>query len=67
MEFYRCRLSLQVIEAERSSSWASEPRNTSAMVEAIPDGRQPEGVTLPGQLEGMPVGWGEQTGDKSSP
>jgi hypothetical protein len=38
-----------------------------AMVEAIVAGRQPEGVTLPGQLEGMPVGWGEQTGDKSSP
>ena len=30
------------------------------MVEAILDGRQPEGVTLPGLLEGVPVGWGEQ-------
>ena len=27
------------------------------MVEAILDGRQPEGVTLPALLEGMPVGW----------
>jgi hypothetical protein len=31
-----------------------------AMVEAILNGRQPEGVTLPGLLEGVPVGWGEQ-------
>ncbi len=30
------------------------------MVEAILDGRQPKGVTLPGLLEGVPVGWGEQ-------
>ena len=30
------------------------------MVEAILNGRQPEGVTLPGLLEGVPVGWGEQ-------
>jgi hypothetical protein len=30
-----------------------------AMVEAILDGRQPEGVTLPGLLDGMPVAWGE--------
>ncbi len=30
------------------------------MVEAILDGRQPEGVTLPGLLEEVPVGWGEQ-------
>jgi hypothetical protein len=30
------------------------------MVEAILDGRQPEEVTLPGLLEGVPVGWGEQ-------
>ncbi len=30
------------------------------MVEAILDGRQSEGVTLPGLLEGVPVGWGEQ-------
>ena len=30
------------------------------MVEAILDGRQPEGVTLPRLLEGVPVGWGEQ-------
>ena len=28
------------------------------MVEAILDGRQPEGVTLPALLEGVPVGWG---------
>jgi hypothetical protein len=31
-----------------------------AMVEAIVAGRQPEGVTLPALLDGMPVGWGEQ-------
>jgi hypothetical protein len=30
------------------------------MVEAILNGRQPEGVTLPALLEGVPVGWGEQ-------
>ena len=30
------------------------------MVEAILDGRQPEGVTLPGLLEEVPVGWGNK-------
>ncbi len=30
------------------------------MVEAILDGRQPAGVTLPGLLEEVPVGWAEQ-------
>jgi hypothetical protein len=30
------------------------------LVEAILEGRQPEGVTLPGLLEGVPVGWREQ-------
>jgi hypothetical protein len=30
------------------------------MVEAILYGRQPEGVTLPGLLEGVPVGWRER-------
>ena len=30
------------------------------MVEAILDGRQPEGVTLPGLLEGVPVEWIQQ-------
>jgi hypothetical protein len=30
------------------------------LVEAILNGRQPEGVTLPQLLEGVPVGWGEQ-------
>ena len=30
------------------------------MVEAILDGRQPEGVTLPGLMEGVPVGWGAE-------
>jgi hypothetical protein len=30
------------------------------MVEAILDGRQPEGVTLPELLEGVLVGWREQ-------
>ena len=31
-----------------------------AMVEAILAGRQPEGVTLPGLLEGVPVEWIKQ-------
>jgi hypothetical protein len=30
------------------------------MVEAILDGRQPEGVTLPGLMEPFPVEWGRQ-------
>ena len=30
------------------------------LVEAILNGRQPERVTLPRLLEGVPVGWGEQ-------
>ena len=30
------------------------------MVEAILDGRQPDGVTLPGLLERVPVGWEER-------
>ena len=30
------------------------------MVEAILDGRQPEGMTLPGLMEGVAVEWGEQ-------
>jgi hypothetical protein len=30
------------------------------MVEAIVAGQQPEGVTLPRLLEGVPVGWGEK-------
>ena len=30
------------------------------MVEAILDGRQPAGVTLPALLEGVPVRWGER-------
>jgi len=33
------------------------------MVEAILAGRQPEGVTLPGLLEGVPVGWKTQDND----
>lgn len=32
------------------------------MVEAILDGRQPKGVTLPGLLEPFPVEWIQQTG-----
>jgi hypothetical protein len=31
------------------------------LVEAILNGREPEGVTLPRLLEGVPVGWGEQS------
>jgi len=31
------------------------------MVEAILDGRQPEGVTLPGLMEGVPLEWGQQS------
>ena len=30
------------------------------LVEAILNGRQPEGVTLPRLLEGLPMAWGEQ-------
>jgi hypothetical protein len=30
------------------------------MVDAILDGRQPEGMTLPALLEAVPVGWREQ-------
>jgi hypothetical protein len=30
------------------------------LVEAILNGREPEGVTLPRMLEGVPVRWGEQ-------
>jgi hypothetical protein len=37
------------------------------MVQAILDGRQPEGVTLPGLLdEGVPVGWGEQRSQRGA-
>ena len=32
------------------------------LVEAILDGRQPEGVTLPALLEGVPVAWDRQEG-----
>ncbi|MFN9091542.1 MAG: hypothetical protein ACK5V0_08625 [Alphaproteobacteria bacterium] len=32
------------------------------MVEAILDGRQPKGVTLPGLLEPFPVEWTQQPG-----
>jgi len=32
------------------------------MVEAILDGRQPEGVTLPGMFEPFPIEWIQQTG-----
>jgi hypothetical protein len=31
------------------------------IVEAILDGRQPEGITLPGLLEPFPVEWGQQS------
>ena len=31
-----------------------------ATVEAILNGRQPQGITLPALQEGVPVGWGEQ-------
>jgi hypothetical protein len=34
----------------------------TGMVEAILDGRQPKGVTLPGLLEPFPVEWIQQTG-----
>ena len=30
------------------------------IVEAILDGRQPEGMTLPGLLKGVPVEWADQ-------
>jgi hypothetical protein len=37
----------------------------AAMAEATLAGRQPEGLTLQGLLEGVPVGWGEQSSDRS--
>ena len=37
------------------------------LVEAIVAGRQPEGMTLPGLLEGVPVAWGEQHAELASP
>ena len=37
------------------------------MVEAILNGRQPEGVTLPRLLEGVPVGWWEQSDTLDDP
>ena len=33
------------------------------IVEAILDGRQPEGMTLPGLLDGVPGRWAEQPGE----
>jgi hypothetical protein len=33
------------------------------IVEAILDGRQPEGMTLPWLMEGVPVAWGHQPGE----
>jgi hypothetical protein len=36
------------------------------LVEAILNGRQPEGMTLPRLLEGVPVGWGEQRMGRAS-
>ena len=33
---------------------------SAAMVEAILAGRQPEGMKLPGLMEGVPVGWAWQ-------
>ena len=30
------------------------------MVEAVLDGRQPEGITLPALMEGVAIVWGEQ-------
>jgi hypothetical protein len=35
------------------------------MVEAILDGRQPERVTLPGLLEGVPVIWLQKASTRS--
>ncbi len=32
------------------------------MVDAVLDGRQPEGMTLPGLMEGVVVGWAGQSG-----
>lgn len=65
MELYRCRLSLHVIEAKRSSSCESEPSNSPAMVEAFPYGRQPAEVTLPGLLDRVPVGGGNRRETKA--
>ena len=38
-----------------------------AVVEAILDGRQPEGMTLPGLLKGVPVAWEGQQDRRWSP
>jgi hypothetical protein len=37
------------------------------IVQAILDGRQPEGMTLPGLMEGVAVEWEVQRGGRSSP
>jgi hypothetical protein len=37
------------------------------IVEAILDGRQPDGVTLPGLMEPFPVDWGRQIGGQCGP
>ncbi len=34
------------------------------IVEAILDGQQPEGMTLPGLMEGFQVGWGRSSGSE---
>ncbi len=53
---------LAAAEIINPSYFSRVPRLTllfPSMVEAIVAGRQPEGVMLPGLLEGVPVGWGE--------
>ena len=54
----------ELAAAEKINSYVSRMLRLTLlppeMVEAILDGRQPDGVTLPGLLEGVPVGWREQ-------
>lgn len=50
--------------AKINSSYVSRPLRLTLLapdiVDAILDGRQPDGMTLPGLLEPFPVGWERQ-------
>ena len=51
----------RIVGFDRISASARFAEAGPEMVEAIVAGRQPEGMTLPTLLEGVPVGWGEQS------